>query len=54
MKKPRLLCVIPHAPALDSCLPLLARLQERGRIRFTEEKTAGRPRRVWSLGPSTN
>jgi hypothetical protein len=29
----RLLCVIPHSPAFDSCFPLLERLQARGRVR---------------------
>lgn len=32
MKKPVLLCVIPHAPAFDSCFPLIRRLQDRGLI----------------------
>lgn len=32
MKKPVLLCVIPHAPAFDSCFPLICRLQNRGRV----------------------
>lgn len=31
-RKKRLLCVIPHSPAFDSCFPLLERLQERGRV----------------------
>ncbi len=29
----RLLCVIPHSPAFDSCFPLMERLQARGRVR---------------------
>ena len=29
-RKKRLFCAIPHAPAFDSCFPLLERLHERG------------------------
>ncbi|MBT5295104.1 MAG: hypothetical protein HOL32_05910 [Octadecabacter sp.] len=29
-RKKKLLCVIPHSPAFDSCFPLMERLQERG------------------------
>jgi len=29
----RLLCVIPHSPAFDSCFPLLARLEARGQVK---------------------
>ena len=31
-RKKRLFCAIPHAPAFDSCFPLLERLHERGRV----------------------
>lgn len=31
-RKKRLFCAIPHAPAFDSCFPLLERLHERGKV----------------------
>lgn len=30
--KKRLLCVVPHSPAFDSCFPLMERLHQRGRV----------------------